>query len=77
MLMKRREGERRDCRDRVYSQSFSVDDIVRAAHFRGVRIFEPPPDKRARKIHHLVVVSVPADWGGDWLGDVSLLALAC
>src|SRR5580692_3015456 len=71
--MKRREGGRRDSGDRVYPQPLSVNDAFRAAHFGGVRISEPPPDKRTRKIHHLVAVSVPADRCGDWLGDVSLL----
>ena len=73
--MKPREGERRDRRDRFSSQPFSGDDAFRAAHLHRLWIFEPAPDERAREIHHLVVVSVPADWRGDWLGYVSLLAL--
>ena len=73
--MKRRGGGRRDRADRFPSQPFSGDDAFRAAHLHGVRILEPPPDKRTRQIHHLVVVSFFADWCGHWLGHVSILSL--
>src|SRR5580658_8487601 len=73
--MKRREGGRRDRADGFPSQPFSSDDAFRTAHLHRLRILEPPPNERARQIHHLVVVSFFADWRGHWLGHVSILAL--
>src|SRR6185437_8153848 len=73
--MKRREGGKRDHRNRVRPHSFSIDDALCAAHLRRVWVSEPPPHQRPRKIHHLVLVSVPADRRGDRLGDVSFLAI--
>src|SRR5580704_12785596 len=76
MRTKPHEDGRRDPGDGFSPHSFSGHDALRAAYFHRVWIFEPTPDKRTRKIHHLVVVSVPAHWRGNRLGYVSLLALS-
>ena len=73
--MKRREGEKRDRRDRVSADAFSIDDALRADHLDRIWVFEPPPHERSRKVHPLVPVSVPSDRRGDRLGDVSFLAV--
>src|SRR5580692_8400570 len=73
--MKRPGAARREHRDRVSPRPFAGNDAVRATHLNRIWIFEPAPDKRARKIHPLVAVSLPSDWGRNWLGDVSLLAI--
>lgn len=74
--MKRREGGRRDRGDCVYAEPFSGHDVVRVADLDRIWVFEPPADQRAREVHYLVVVSVFADWSGNWVGDVSVFTLA-
>src|SRR6266581_4421253 len=75
MLMKQREGTRRERGTRIQSQPSPGDDALCSGHFRGLWILGPPSSGGPCEIYRVVAVSLSADWCGDWLGHVSLLAL--
>jgi len=73
--MKQLGAAKRDERSGFSPQPFSGDGVICAAYFDRVRFFEPAANQRANQVHPVVTDSLFADWRGNRLGDVSLLAI--
>ena len=73
--MKRREAARHERRTGIQAHSSAGDAALRAGDLYRVRILEPAEADRACKIHCLVALSLPFNWRGHRLGDVSFFAL--
>ena len=73
--MKQLGAARRDERSGFSPQPFSGDGVICTADFDRVRLFEPAANQRANQVHPVVTDSLFADWRGNRLGYVSLLAI--
>src|SRR5437879_6036782 len=73
--MKQREDAKHERRNGIPSQSFPIIAALRTADFHRVWLPEPAAADRPREIHCVVSVSLSLDRRGNWMGDVSVLAL--
>ena len=75
MRTKRREGEKRERRDRIRPESSTSHAAVCGGDIHCVWFLEPPSAPRAREIHCVVALPLSADRCRNRMGDVPLLAV--
>ena len=76
MLMKRREGARRERGTRIEDQPSAGHVDFRFGDFRVLRVPGAPSSRRPGEIHLVVAVSFSVNRRGHRLGHVPLLALS-
>ena len=75
MRMKQREDAKHERRNGIQTQPFAIHATLRVADFYCVWIPKPATADRTSEIHCLVPAAFSFDRRGNWVGDVSVLAL--